>query len=286
MRTRRAKAFLVAVVLSALTLAACGNNHDSSQSGNGLGSNQPSPQFTTIATGELHVGSCLDYKPFEFFEKGSNQPTGFDIEITDAIAQKLNLKVVWVKANFNTIFTAVAANKFDMVAAASTITPERQKVVNFSDPYYNARQSLTVNTQQTPDIATTDDLKSGDIVGVQKGTTGAKWAQDNLASKGVQIKSFTNAPDAFTDLEAGNVTGVINDEPSSESEVANRTSLKVVEPIDTGEHYGLAFSPDNAQLTVAVNVALKQVIDDGTYQTIFQKYFPKLPVPPEYQPQG
>jgi ABC-type amino acid transport substrate-binding protein len=286
MRTRRAKAFLVAVVLSALTLAACGNNNDSSQSGNGLGSNQPSPQFTTIATGELHVGSCLDYKPFEFFEKGSNQPTGFDIEITDAIAQKLNLKVVWVKANFNTIFTAVAANKFDMVAAASTITPERQKVVNFSDPYYNARQSLTVNTQQTPDIATTDDLKSGDIVGVQKGTTGAKWAQDNLASKGVQIKSFTNAPDAFTDLEAGNVTGVINDEPSSESEVANRTSLKVVEPIDTGEHYGLAFSPDNAQLTVAVNVALKQVIDDGTYQTIFQKYFPKLPVPPEYQPQG
>ncbi|MEA2487227.1 MAG: polar amino acid transport system substrate-binding protein [Actinomycetota bacterium] len=286
MRTRRAKAFLVAVVLSALTLAACGNNNDSSQSGSGLGSNQPSPQFTTIATGELHVGSCLDYKPFEFFEKGSNQPTGFDIEITDAIAQKLNLKVVWVKANFNTIFTAVAANKFDMVAAASTITPERQKVVNFSDPYYNARQSLTVNTQQTPDIATTDDLKSGDIVGVQKGTTGAKWAQDNLASKGVQIKSFTNAPDAFTDLEAGNVTGVINDEPSSESEVANRTSLKVVEPIDTGEHYGLAFSPDNAQLTVAVNVALKQVIDDGTYQTIFQKYFPKLPVPPEYQPQG
>src|SRR5207247_2344581 len=154
----------------------------------------------------------------------------------------------------------------------------------FSDPYYNARQSLTVNTDNTPDVKSTDDLKSGDVVGVQKGTTGEMWAQDNLASKGVQIKSFTNAPDAFTDLEAGHIVGVINDEPSSESEVESRPSLSVVEPIDTGEHYGLAFSPDNPQLTAAVNGALKEVIADGTYAQIFKKYFPGTPVPPEYQP--
>lgn len=286
MTSTRSKALIATLGLVALVAAACGSNNDKTSGGSGLGSTQPAAQFTTLKTGELHVGSCLDYKPFEYFNKGSSEPTGFDVEMTDAIAKKLNLKVVWVKANFNTIFTAVAANKFDMVAAASTITPERQKVVNFSDPYYNARQSLTVNTQKTPDIASTDDLKSGDIVGVQKGTTGAKWAQDNLASKGIQIKSFTNAPDAFTDLEAGNITGVINDEPSSLSEVANRTSLKVVQPIDTGEHYGFAFSPDNPQLTVAVNRALKEVIADGTYKEIFTKYFPKLPLPPEYEPQA
>lgn len=284
MTTTRSKALIAFVAVAALTLAACGSN-DNKGNSQALG-NQPSPQFTTIKQGELQVGSCLDYKPFEFFNKGSSDPTGFDVEMTDAIAQKLNLKVVWVKANFNTIFTAVAANKFDMVAAASTITPERQKVVNFSDPYYNARQALTVNTQKTPDVTSTDDLKSGDVVGVQKGTTGAKWAQDNLASKGIQIKSFTNAPDAFTDLEAGNIAGVINDEPSSEAEIESRSSLKVVEPIDTGEHYGFAFSPDNAQLTVAVNQGLQDVINDGTYEKIFKKYFPKLPVPSEYQPQG
>ncbi|MDQ3878632.1 MAG: basic amino acid ABC transporter substrate-binding protein [Actinomycetota bacterium] len=286
MTSTRSRALVAMLALVALVAAACGSNDNGTKSGSGLGSNKPAPQFTTLTTGELHVGSCLDYKPFEYFQGGSSEPTGFDVEMTDAIAQKLDLKVVWVKANFNTIFTAVAANKFDMVAAASTITPDRQKVVNFSDPYYNARQALTVNTQKTPDITSTDDLKSGDVVGVQKGTTGAKWAQDNLASKGVQIKSFTNAPDAFTDLEAGNIAGVINDEPSSEAEIANRSSLKVVEPIDTGEHYGFAFSPDNPQLTVAVNRGLQDVIDDGTYEQIFKKYFPKLPVPPEYQSQS
>ena len=199
-----------------------------------------------------------------------------------AIAQQLGLKLEWKKANFDTIFTALAAGSFDAVAAASTIKPDRLQVVDFSDPYYNARQSLTVNTSKTPDITTTDQLPSGSVIGVQKGTTGKDWATQNLAPKGMQIKTYTNAPDAFTDLEAGNITGVINDEPSSEAEVQGRSDLKVVEPIDTGEHYGIAVAKTNPNLTKAINGALAAIIADGTYKTIFNKYFPGVPVPPEY----
>ena len=72
----------------------------------------------------LKVGSCLDYRPVRVRENG--EETGFDVEMTEAIAEKLGLEVEWVKANFDTIFTAVAAGKFDMVAAASTITEERR----------------------------------------------------------------------------------------------------------------------------------------------------------------
>src|SRR5204863_1714511 len=123
--------------------------------------------------------------------------------------------------------------------AASTITPERARIVDFSDPYYDSRQSLTVNTSKSPDIKTTDDLKSGDTVGVQKGTTGKDWAEANLAPKGIQIRTFTTITDAFTDLEAGRLVGIVNDEPSSLAEAVKRPSLKVVEPIETGEHYGI-----------------------------------------------
>jgi len=273
----------VAALLAFALIGASCSKSTTTTTGGGSPSGSPSPApLTLITAGTLTVGSCLDYSPFEYFTAGSTTPTGFDVEIMDAIAKQLGLTVTWKKANFDTIFTALAAGQFDAVAAAATIKPERLQVVDFSDPYYNARQSLTVNTSKTPDVHTTDDLKSGDVVGVQKGTTGKDWAEANLAPKGIQIKTYTNAPDAFTDLEAGQITGVINDEPSSESEVKNRPGLAVVEPIDTNEHYGIAVGKGHPDITAAINAALKAIIADGEYTTIFNKYFPGVPVPPEF----
>ena len=226
------------------------------------------------------MGSCLDYKPFEFVKNGEEM--GFDVELAEEIATRLGLEVQWVTANFDTIFTAVAAREFDMVAAASTITEERLAEVDFSEPYFNARQGFSVNTNETPDITSVDDLQEGDVVGVQKGTTGKAWAEENLAPKGIEIKTFDAAPDAFSDLEAGGVVGVVNDEGSSIAEVETRSGLEVVEAIDTDEHYGFAFSKDNPELTAAANEALAEIIADGTYEQIFKKWFPDLPVPEEY----
>ncbi|HYY07319.1 MAG TPA: transporter substrate-binding domain-containing protein, partial [Actinomycetota bacterium] len=225
---------MVAGVLATLALiaAACGSNKPAAPTGKTTGATgTPSPSFSTLKPGVLQVGSCLDYPPFERVKNGVEE--GFDVDMTDAIAQRLGLKVEWVRADFDTIFTAVAGGQFDMVAAASTITKKREQTVTFSDPYYNSRQSLTVNEQQTPDIKTTDDLKSGDVIGVQKGTTGEAWAEENLQPKGIQIKSYVSATDAFRDLEGGGITGIINDEPASDEIVKQAPSLKVVQAIDT-----------------------------------------------------
>ncbi len=280
MKQKRFIGTVALVALLVLVAAACAKKASPGASGSSTSASPTQAALTVITEGTLTVGSCLDYKPFEYYEGGDLK--GFDVEIMDAIAQKMGLTVTWKKANFDTIFTALAAHQFDAVAAASTITDERKQTVDFSDPYYNARQALTVNTNKTPTITTTDQLTSGQIVGVQKGTTGKDWADANLAPKGVQIKTYTNAPDAFTDLEAGQIVGVINDEPSSESEVESRPGLKVVQPIDTGEHYGLAVAKDHPDILAAINNGLKEIIADGTYATIFQKYFPGVPVPDEY----
>ncbi len=205
--------------------------------------------------------------------------TGFDVDISDEIASRLGLEVVWVKADFDTIFTALAGDQFDMVAAASTITDEREQVVDFSVPYYNALQSLTVNTQETPDITSTDQLGDGDVVGVQKGTTGKIWAEENLVPQGVELKTFTASPDSFRDLEAGNVVGVINDKTASVEIVKDLPALAVVQDIDTDEHYGFAFSPSNPELREAVNFVFGQMVADGTYATIYGKYFPPDSLP-------
>jgi ABC-type amino acid transport substrate-binding protein len=243
------------------------------------------PAVTTLEEGVLSVGSCLDYPPFESVKGGDE--VGFDVDLTEAIAEELGLEVKWVRANFDTIFTAVAGGQFDMVAAAVTATgetgAERAQTVAFSDYYYNSRQSLTVNTEETADIQTTDDLGEGDAVGVQRGTTGKIWAEENLQPNGVEIRTYTAAPDAFRDLQAGVIQGVLNDEPSSAEIVTEFPGLEVVEPIDTNEKYAFAFAKDTPELVAAVNEALRTLIDDGTYATIYEKYFPGAPVPEEFQ---
>lgn len=240
------------------------------------------PAFSTLEEGVLQVGSCLDYPPFESVEGGDE--VGFDIDLTEAVAERLGLTVEWVRADFVGIFVQVAGGSFDMVAAASTITEDREEKVDFSDPYFNALQSLTVNTEQTPDITSSDQLGQGDVVNVQEGTTGEIWATENLEPQGVEIKSFTSATDMFRDLEAGNATAVINDYDASVGIIADLPALEVVQQIDTDEHYGFAFSPSNPELREAWNLALAQVIADGTYAEIYGQYFNPDSLPPEFEP--
>lgn len=274
---------LALLTLLAMLSVACGDKDTGTEPGAGGGSpsGDAAPSFSTIEDGILKVGSCLDYKPFEFVRDGDEM--GFDVELTEEIAKRLGLEVQWITANFDTIFTSVASDQFDMVAGASTINEERLAVVDFSDPYFNSRQGLTVNTEATPDITSIDDIKEGDVVAVQKGTTGKDYADSELGTRGVEVKTFDVVPDAFTDLEAGNVVAVVNDEGSSIAEAESRPNLEVVQAIDTDEKYGFAFSKENPELTAAASEALQAVIADGTYETIFTKWFPDLPVPDEYK---
>jgi polar amino acid transport system substrate-binding protein len=287
MRGSKIRWMVIALSAIAVASASCSNGTSTTSAA----ASSSAPAFQTLTPGILSVGSCLDYAPFETVKNG--QPTGFDVELTYAIAAKLGFDqahVKWVKANFNTIFTAVANGQFDAVAAAVTATGtlgnKRAQTVAFSSYYYDSRQSLSVNPTQSPDITSTDQLGSGDSVGVQKGTTGEEWAINNLQPNGVTVKSYTSATDAFRDLSAGNVTGVINDESSSYAIAATMTDVKIVEPIDTNERYAFAFAPASTALVAAWNVGLQQVIDDGEYATIYGKYFPGTPVPDAYTPGG
>ena len=267
---------LVALVL-ALAAVACGGDDDDDATGGETATETgtTAPSFSTLEDGVLTVGSDIPFPPFEFREGG--ELTGFDIELVEEIAGRLNLTTDFRDTAFDTIFTQLAAGRYDLVASATTITPEREEQVNFTTPYYRAQQSLTVNSERTPDIQSADDLGDGHSVAVQTGTTGEAWARENLAPNGVEVRSFPEAPATYTALEGGNVTGVIFDEPASIAEAEKRPSLEVVEVIDTDEDYGFAVDPQNEPLLDAVNEALQAMIDDGTYQQIYDKYFPDAP---------
>jgi len=291
----KARIWLAALVaLFALVVASCAGDDDGGGETAATGTTGETaatgatgetgiPEFTTLQEGVLQVASCLDYPPFESIE--GDDEVGFDVDLSEEIASRLGLEVEWITHDFDTVFTALQGNQFDMVAAASTITDERLQIVDFTDPYYASRQSLIVNVEETPDLTTTDQLGEGDVVAVQRGTTGQAWAEENLGPQGVEFKTFTNITPAFQDLEAGNVVGIISDEPQAVSVAGTEfPSLSVVQPIDTDENYGFATSKDNPELTAAANAALAEIIADGTYAQIFERYFPDQEVPPQFQP--
>lgn len=274
--------WLLSAVLAALlvlTLAACGGDDDEAvppETGDlPAETNGVEEDIETVQEGVLTVGSDIPFPPFEFRE--GDELTGYDVELVEEIASRLGLETEWVPTDFETIFTQLAGGRFDMVASATTITEEREEVINFSDPYYRAQQVLIVNADETPDIQGIADIGEGDVVAVQRGTTGEAWARENLEPQGAQIRSFPQAPDTYIALEAGNVTAVVFDEPSAVEEAENRGALEVVEAIDTGETYGLGVNPQNEPLLNAVNGLLMEMMEDGTYQEIYDRWFPDAP---------
>jgi polar amino acid transport system substrate-binding protein len=260
---------LSAVALAATVLllgAAC--RQQAAPPGGGGGEGTTAPEITTIEEGILTVGTDLPYPPFEYREGG--ELTGFDVEIMNEIASRIGLEAEYVDSPFDTIFTDLANGQFDVVISGATITPEREQQVNFSEPYFSSLQALVVSDDSG--IASFEDLGDGDAVSVQSGTTGEAWAEENLAPNGVEIRAFPEYPPVYNALEAGQVDGVVYDESSAIPETFNRPGLEVVDTVDTGEAYGIAVDPANEDLLDAVNQALQDMIDDGTYDEIFGHY--------------
>lgn len=270
----RARRLLWLVIVFALVVAACGDDDAGTTEGTTAETTATTAAADTLTQteGVLTVGSDIPWPPFEDFDDAGNV-IGFDPSLIEEIASRIGLTVEWVDTDFDTIFTQLATGRFDAVASGTTITPERAQQVNFTMPYYNAQQALTVNTDLTPGLRSTDSLGEGHSVAVQTGTTGADWAVENLAPQGVDVREFPEAPDTYNALEAGQVEGVIFDEPSAVEESANRAGLEVVEVITTNELFGFGVDPAREALLSQMNAALAAMIDDGTYQTIYDTWF-------------
>jgi polar amino acid transport system substrate-binding protein len=256
------------LVIAGLALGACGDDDD--DGGDTTAQQGAAADLGTIEQGRLLVGTDTPFPPFEI-----GQPpdiTGYDIEVLNAIAEELGLEVEYRDTGFDTIFRDVAQGQFDVVAAASTITPERENVVDFTDPYYEAQQALLVPADS--DIASVQDL-SGVIVGAQDGTTGEAYANDETDAE--EVRGFPEGPDAVAALVTGQVEAAIIDQPVAVDALKQQNGLEIAEEIATNELYGFAVAPDKDALREAMNEALTTMKDDGTIADLYQKYFKAEP---------
>ena len=256
---------LIALLATAMIAAGCGDDDDDDDGGEAAGAD-----LGLIEEGQLLVGIDTPFPPFE-----RGQPpdvSGFDVDVMNAVGEELGLPVTYQDTSFDTIFRDVGQGRFDMAVAATTITPGREKTVDFSDPYYEAQQALVVTPGS--DIASVEDL-SGAIVGAQDGTTGEAYANDETEAD--EVRGFPEGPDSINALRAGQVDATIIDQPVAVDALEKQGGIEIVEEIPTNELYGLYFAPDNDALREAVNEALATIKEDGRLAEFYETYFDTEP---------
>jgi len=226
----------------------------------------------TVESGKLIFGSDTSFPPFE--SMNGNVAEGFDVDLAAAIAKQIGLTSDFKSYKFDTLIpTLVAGGKFDAIMSGMTINADRQKEIDFSNPYIDSNQSVAVKNSSTAKSAA--DL-AGKKIGVQSGTTGQQWAKENI--KGATLVAFDDVLAAFSALQAGKVEAVVNDLPVSAAVVKDATrGLKIIQEIPTGEQYGIGVSKANPDLLKAINDALAKLKASGEYDTIYKKWFGVAP---------
>ena len=255
---------LLALLVTGIVAAGCGDDDETTSASD---ETTASSDFSTISEGTLLIGTDAPYPPFEIGTPNDADFSGYDIDLGRDIAERLGLTPEFQDTSFDTIFRNTAAGQFDIAIAASTITPGRQKTVNFSDPYYEAQQALVV--PEGSDIATVEDL-AGKIVAAQDATTGEAFANDETDAG--EVRGFPEGPDAISAVVTGQADAAIIDEPVAVDAVDKGQPVEIATTIPTAELYGIAISKDNPELLDAVNGALQEMKDDGTIQGLYDTY--------------
>lgn len=214
---------------------------------------------------QLIMATNANFPPYEYHEGG--EIVGIDVEIAQAIAEKLDKELKIEDMEFGAIIDAVASGKADMGVAGMTVREDRLENANFSDPYTTATQVIIV--QEDSDITEADHL-ADKSVGVQENTTGDSVVSDDYPDADVQ--RYKNGADAVQALVQGKVDAVVIDNEPAKVFVSQTEGLAILESPYAVEEYAIAIAKDNDELLEQVNTVIGELKEDGTLQQIIDKY--------------
>ena len=221
--------------------------------------------------GSIVVGTASGYYPFEMVDK-QNKLVGYDIDIADAIAKDLGVKVEWQNYAFSGLIPALQANKVDLVLAAMTANDKRKLVVDFSNPYFTSGQAILVN-KKVPNVKSWQDLdKKGYVIAVSQGTTADTTASSMF--KNATVKKFDGSALAALELLNGKAQAVIHEVPwvAVYQRKNPDTTYAVLEPFTT-EHLSIAVPKGNPQMVEYLNGFLGKYVKSDEYKKAYQYWF-------------
>lgn len=220
----------------------------------------------------LVMATNAEFPPYEY--KEGEEFKGIDVELAEAIAEKLGKKLVIEDVPFGSIVSGVNTGKYDIGMAGLTVTDERKLEVNFSKSYATGVQVVIVKEGSA--IKSLDDLAGENVkIGVQQDTTGHIYASDTPENGGYgedHVIPYTNGAAAVAALVADKVQAVIIDNEPAKAYVAANEGLTILEAKWLTEDYAIAINKEDTQLLADIDAALDALIADGTVQRIIDKY--------------
>ncbi|WP_339547326.1 transporter substrate-binding domain-containing protein [Pseudomonas sp. RA_35y_Pfl2_P32] len=228
---------------------------------------------------ELRFGVDPSYAPFES-KAADGSLVGFDIDLGNAICAELKVKCRWVESDFDGTIPGLKANKFDGVISSMTVTPAREKVIDFSSELFSGPTALVYKKGSTVGI----DLASlkGKKVGYEQGTIQEAYAKQVLDKAGVETQAYANQDQVYADLISGRLDASIQDMLQAELgflKSPQGVGYEVSPPLDSPllpAKTAVGIAKGNTELKALINKGIQALHDDGTYAAIQKKHFGDL----------
>jgi len=227
---------------------------------------------SAVAADKLKLGTEGAYPPFNLID-ASGQVGGFDVEIGQALCAKMKVECEVVTSDWDGIIPALNAKKFDFLIASMSITEERKVAVDFTNPYYTNK--LQFVAPKGKEFKTDKASLQGKVIGAQRATIAGTWLEDNLDGV-VELKLYDTQENAYLDLSSGRLDGILADSFVQwewlKSDAGKGFEFKG-DPVFDNDKIGIAVRKGDA-LRDKLNAALAEIVADGTYKKINDKYFP------------
>ncbi|PIE69249.1 MAG: amino acid ABC transporter substrate-binding protein [Deltaproteobacteria bacterium] len=224
-----------------------------------------------IAKDTIINGIDANFPPFAYIDK-TGKPSGFDVECMDIIAKKLGMKVEHKPIEWDGIITALMTKKIDMVASGMSITEERAKKVSFTLPYWVIKQVFV--TKKDSSLTVNDVLTGKKKLGVQQGTSEAKWLKEEAAKQGwnFTLRYYNSAPISLEDVLNGRIDAAAMDDAPAKDAVAKK-EVKIIGTFGMhDEEFGYAVRKDDKELLDKVNAELKALMGSPKWNELVKKY--------------
>ena len=223
------------------------------------------------SSGKLLVGTDATYPPMESIDEEGNL-IGLDIDIIKEIASDLGVEVEFLNMDWDRLisFNPLYEGEVDVLISSITITPERALQVAFSDPYFNAGQTIITTTEKSKEIKGPDDL-TGKILGAQSGTTCEDVARELTEEEFIKLyEDFYQARDALLE---GEIDAIISDYTGALGLVAGMDELKIIGDPFTQEFYGIAVTKNNTALLREINESIRRMKRENRIKELTEKSF-------------
>ncbi|HGM5583539.1 MULTISPECIES: ABC transporter substrate-binding protein [unclassified Pseudomonas] len=225
-----------------------------------------------LAAEKLRMGIEAAYPPFNNKDASGNV-VGFDKDIGDALCAKMKVECSVVTSDWDGIIPALNAKKFDFLVSSLSITDERKQAVDFTEPYYSNK--LQFIAPKNADFKTDKASLKGKTIGTQRATLAGTWLEDHYGSD-VDVKLYDTQENAYLDLIAGRIDGILADKYVQYEWLKSKDGQNYEfkgDPVEESDKIGIAVRKGDP-LREKLNAALKEIIADGTYKKINDKYFP------------